>query len=158
MTAIGATRRKRPSALVVEDDDLTAHLLQLLLRQEGYAVSRASTGHAAKAYISRAQPLDLVTLDGRLPDVSGPAVLEFIRAMPGWDDVPVLMVTGSSIDEEDLARALQWNDVTYLSKPFTPPDLSEVLQRLSARIALRPSRVNRVAPPAATQGEYPCHP
>jgi DNA-binding response OmpR family regulator len=158
MNAIGATRRSRPTALVVEDDDLTAHLLQLLLRQQGYAVSRAPTGHAAKAYIARARPLDLVTLDGRLPDVSGPEVLEFIRATPGWDEVPVLMVTGSSIDEEDLAQALQWNDVTYLSKPFTPPELAEVVQRLAARHASIAPRANRVDALAPMQGEYPCHP
>jgi DNA-binding response OmpR family regulator len=158
MTVNGAIRRSRPAALVVEDDDLTAHLLQLLLRNEGYAVSRASTGLAAKAYISRSRPLELVTLDGRLPDVSGPDVLEFIRAFPGWEDVHVLMVTGSSIDEQDLARALQWNDVTYLAKPFTPPDLTEVIQRLSARNALPAYRVSRVAAAAAAQGDHPWHP
>jgi DNA-binding response OmpR family regulator len=158
MTVSGAIRRSRPSALVVEDDDLTAHLLQLLLRQEGYAVSRASTGHAAQAYISRSRPLELVTLDGRLPDLSGPDVLEFIRTRAGWEDVPVLMVTGSSIDEQDLARALQWNDVTYLAKPFTPPDLTEVVQRLSARNALPLYRGHRGPAIAATQGEHPWHP
>jgi DNA-binding response OmpR family regulator len=156
MTADGGTGRLRPSALIVEDDDLTAHLLQLLLRTEGYAVSRAATGHAAKAYISRSRPLDLVTLDGRLPDVSGPDVLDFLRSTSGWEDVPVLMVTGSSIDEQDLARAFEWNDVTYLSKPFTPPDLTEVVKRLSARRALPSYRRPRAAT-ATTQGEQPWH-
>jgi two-component system response regulator RegX3 len=155
MNTPGATRRTRPSALIVEDDDLTAHLLQLLLRTEGYAVSRAATGHAAKAYISRSRPLDLVTLDGRLPDVSGPQVLDFLRTTSGWEDVPVLMVTGSSIDEQDLARAFQWNDVTYLSKPFTPPDLTEVVQRLAARHASSPCRGRPVAAIPAAQGEHP---
>jgi two-component system, OmpR family, phosphate regulon response regulator PhoB len=153
MTLNGVSRRSRPSALVVEDDDLTAHLLQLLLRNEGYAVSRASTGQAAQAYIARSGPLDLITLDGKLPDVSGADVLDFIRAASGWEDVPVLMVTGSSIDEQDLARALGWNDVTYLSKPFTPQELSEVIQRLAARIDALPFRRNRTASRAATQGE-----
>jgi DNA-binding response OmpR family regulator len=157
MTIDGAMRRLRPSALIVEDDDLTAHLLQLLLRTEGYAVSRAATGLAAKAYISRSRPLELVTLDGRLPDTSGAEVLEFIRAMPGWEDVPVLMVTGASLDERDLSRALQWNDVTYLAKPFTPPDLTEVVQRLSARNAFTSFRGNPAAARAATQGEHPWH-
>ena len=154
MIANGAGRRSRPSALVVEDDDLTAHLIQLLLRNEGYAVSRASTGAAAKAYISRSRPLQLVTLDGRLPDVSGPDVLDFMRSNSGWEDVPVLMVTGSSIDEQDLARALQWNDVTYLSRPFTPPDLSEVIQRLSARSSLS-SRCGIRTAAISASGEQP---
>jgi two-component system response regulator QseB len=157
MSVNRAAWRSRPSALIVEDDDLTAHLLQLLLRNEGYAVSRASTGHAAKAYVSRARPLELVTLDGRLPDTSGPDVLDFIRATSGWEDVPVLMVTGASLDEQDLARALQWNDVTYLAKPFTPPDLSDVVQRLSARNALPLFRGNPAAALMATQGEHPWH-
>lgn len=158
MTLTGATRRSRPSALVVEDDDLTAHLIQLLLRNEGYAVSRAPTGQAALAYIARSGPLALITLDGKLPDLSGPAVLELIRATPGWEDVPVLMVTGSSIDEQDLARALQWNDVSYLAKPFTPPDLSEMIQRLSARNALPRRHGHRVAAITRRQGEQPWHP
>jgi DNA-binding response OmpR family regulator len=155
MTANGASRRTRPSALIVEDDDLTAHLLQLLLRNEGYAVSRASTGSAAQAYIARSRPLQLVTLDGRLPDVSGPDVLDFMRGASGWEDVPVLMITGSSIDEQDLSRALAWNDVTYLSKPFTPLELTEVVQRLAARNVSIPSRFGRTAPISATQGEQP---
>jgi DNA-binding response OmpR family regulator len=153
MTVNGVSRRSRPSALVVEDDDLTAHLLQLLLRNAGYAVSRASTGQAAQAYVARSRPLDLVTLDGKLPDVSGPDVLDFIRAASGWEDVPVLMVTGSSIDEQDLARALGWNDVTYLSKPFTPLELSEVIERLAARNISLPRRIARAAAMAASQGE-----
>lgn len=157
MTAIRAARCSRPSALVVEDDDLTAHLIQLLLRDEGYAVSRAPTGRAAQAYITRSAPLQLVTLDGRLPDVSGPDVLEFIRARPGWEDVPVLMVTGSSIDEQDLVRALAWNDVTYLSKPFAPSDLSQVIGRISTRNALPLRREPRVAAISASQGDYACH-
>jgi two-component system chemotaxis response regulator CheY len=155
MTVNGASRRARPSALIVEDDDLTAHLLQLLLRNEGYSVSRASTGQAAQAYIARSRPLELVTLDGKLPDVGGPDVLDFMRGASGWEDVPVLMITGSSIDEQDLSRALAWNDVTYLSKPFTPLELSEVVQRLAARNVCIPYRVSRTASSAATQGEQP---
>ncbi|HEX2828492.1 MAG TPA: response regulator transcription factor [Burkholderiales bacterium] len=118
-----------PSALVVEDDDQIAYLLQFILKKEGYAVAVARDGLEAKKVIADSDAPAFVTLDFMLPHANGLELLALIRAKPGWKDVPVLMLTARS-QEKDIAHARASGATDYLVKPFKPEELRACVRRL----------------------------
>jgi two-component system alkaline phosphatase synthesis response regulator PhoP len=119
------------SALVVEDDDQIAYLLQFILRKEGYAVTIARDGREAQEFIAAREAPTLVTLDFMLPHANGLELLALIRAQAGWEHVPVLMLTARS-QEKDVERARASGATDYLVKPFKPEELRACVRRLVA--------------------------
>lgn len=118
-----------PTCLVVEDDELIAHLLVHLLQREGYEVNRVSDGRAALAAITNAvAPLDLILLDVMLPYMDGYELLHVIRGQMHWKDVPVIMLTAKQ-QERDIVRALDAGATDYVVKPFQPNELMARLRR-----------------------------
>lgn len=121
----------RPTALVVEDDEAIATLVRFILERAGYRVAHAADGQAAEAFI-RSLPVPAVTLlDVMLPHRDGFELLALLRRQPGWDRVPVLMLTGKA-QQRDIARALEAGADDVLPKPFRPDELLERLRRLAA--------------------------
>ena len=117
------------AALVVEDDDQIAYLLQFILRKEGYAVTVARDGREAQTIIAERDPPAFVTLDFMRPHANGLELLALIRAKPGWEKVPVLMLTARS-QEKDIAHARASGATDYLVKPFKPEELRACVRRL----------------------------
>lgn len=117
------------TALVVEDDDQIAYLLQFILRKEGYAVTVAHDGLEAQKVIAASDPPAFVTLDFMLPHANGLELLAMIRGRPGWEDVPVLMLTARS-QEKDIAHARASGATDYLVKPFKPEELRACVRKL----------------------------
>ena len=146
------------AALVVEDDDMIAQLLQLILQREGYTPARAWTRRSILSYMADQPPPQLITLDWRLPDVTGLTVLEWVRSTPDWLDIPVLLVTGSSADQSDLTQALAWDRVSYIGKPFSVAELSAAIRRVHTQDTAR--RTSRAATDAGAPEieEYTCQP
>ena len=102
--------------LIVEDDyDLRA-LYRRALLLHGYRVSEANSGYAALQRIDVERP-DLIVLDLILPGYAGLSVLRDIAAQPHLRDVPVIIVTGSSITVEHLQVP------RVLRKPIEPAEL-----------------------------------
>jgi DNA-binding response OmpR family regulator len=117
------------SALVVEDDDVIARLLQFILQGEGYTVTRVADGAAARALIAAELPPDLVTLDGMLPDTTGRELLESMRANPDWKHVPVLILSAEPQENVDAAQD-DAETVAYMEKPFRAEELRACIARL----------------------------
>lgn len=105
--------------LVIDDDQDLSMLLSRLLTKQGYAVSTASRGAAAKEHMA-AKKFDLVLCDHRLPDTDAPHMLEHIRATsPGTQ---VIIITGYS--EVRLAVELMRKGAfDYIGKPLYPDEL-----------------------------------
>ena len=120
-----------PIALVVEDDDQIAYLLQFILRKEGYTVTVARDGREARRFIDGTEVPTLVTLDFMLPHANGLELLAEIRSKAGWEHVPVLMLTARS-QEKDIAHARASGATDYLVKPFKPEELRACIRRLVA--------------------------
>ena len=115
------------SALVVEDDDVVARLLQFIL--QGYTVTRVADGAAVRALIAAELPPDLVTLDGMLPDTTGRDLLESMRTSADWKHVPVLML--SAEPREKVESELDDAEIfAYLEKPFRAEELRACISRL----------------------------
>lgn len=118
----------RPVALVVEDDDLIADLLKLLLVRAGYDVAVMADGSAARQYIDN-QPAPAVALfDVMVPLHDGLQLVRQLRQKPGWEGLPVLMLTSRS-GESDIVGALEAGANDYIVKPFLPNELLARVRR-----------------------------
>ena len=110
------------TALVVEDDEQIAYLLQFILQREGFNVHLAADGKLAREFIDIAPAPAIVTLDVMLPHMSGVELLALIRARDVWKAVPVLMLTAKA-QEKDIVHALENGANDYIVKPFKPDEL-----------------------------------
>ncbi len=114
--------------LVVEDEARIAEVVQSYLEREGHMVVRAATGEDALDDFARRRP-DLVVLDLGLPGMAGEDVCRRIRAA---SDVPIIMLTAKD-GEEDLVKGLQLGADDYLTKPFSPRELTARVRALLRR-------------------------
>lgn len=123
------THEKKRSVLVIEDDAFMAALLRFLFEREQMQVVGLGDGRAALDHLASAPDVDAMVLDLMLPQVSGMDVLARLRELPGWADVPVLVL--SALDSgAEVARALQAGANDYVTKPFDPQVLIARLARL----------------------------
>ncbi|MFW2354947.1 response regulator transcription factor [Hydrogenophaga sp.] len=120
----------KPVALVVEDDEHIAHLLRFMLEREKYTVHLARDGREGQAFI-QSQPVPTIVLfDVMLPFVDGFELVRLARAQPGWETVPVVMLTAKT-QERDIVRALDAGATDYILKPFQPNELLARLRRFT---------------------------
>jgi len=108
----------RSRVLVVEDNSRTQEAIALYLRHAGYDVDLAATGPDALAVAAERQP-DLIVLDLMLPGLSG---LDVCRTLRARTDVPIIMVTARTT-EEDKLEGLRSGADDYVTKPFSPREL-----------------------------------
>jgi DNA-binding response OmpR family regulator len=114
--------------LVVEDEARIAEVVQSYLERDGHLVARAATGEEALADLTRRR-FDLLVLDLGLPGVTGEEVCRRVRAS---SDVPIIMLTARDA-EEDLLKGLQSGADDYLTKPFSPRELTARVRALLRR-------------------------
>jgi two-component system phosphate regulon response regulator PhoB len=120
--------------LVVDDEpDITA-LVAYHLAKAGYRVSTAARGPEALKAAAEERP-DVIILDLMLPGMSGYDVLAELRAKPETRDIGVILLTARK-QEADRIRGLTLGADDYLTKPFSPAELTlrvgAVLRRLAA--------------------------
>lgn len=122
----------RPVALVIEDDDQIAYLLQFILHREGFEARVVRDGRAAQRLIQEMQPPAVVILDLMLPYVDGMQLLFQMRAQARWIGQPVLVLSAKS-QEKDIVRALDAGANDYMVKPFKAEELRARIRRLLTR-------------------------
>jgi adenylate cyclase len=104
--------------LIADDDAISRKLLRRLLEQDGHEVCSAADGAEALELFA-AQASDVVLLDIVMPEADGISVLERLKATPGGEHVPVIMI--SAVDETDsVARCIEIGADDYMPKPFNP--------------------------------------
>ncbi len=111
--------------LVVEDDPGVRGMLELMLATEGLETETVTDGIEAMARLDGPPP-DLVLLDVMMPGTDGFTVLEAIRRLKGWKEVPVVVVSAAGSDE-DLWTGWRSGADYYLVKPFDADELREVI-------------------------------
>jgi len=132
----------RPTILVVEDEIPLLTLLRYNLEKQGFRVEEAADGQEALVRVAESRP-DLVLLDWMLPALSGLEVCRQLRRRPATRDLPIIMVTART-EQQDTVRALDTGADDYISKPFA---MDGLLARI--RALLRRSRGPEQATPAA---------
>src|SRR6201995_2770113 len=117
----------KPLVLVVEDEAPLLTILRYNLEKQGFRVEEAADGQEALTKIAENQP-DLVLLDWMLPVMSGIEVCRQIRRRATTRDLPVIMVTART-EDQDAVRALNTGADDYITKPF---NLESLLARMRA--------------------------
>jgi DNA-binding response OmpR family regulator len=121
---------RAPRILIVDDDPVIVRLLQINFRLEGYEVRAAFRGEDALEAVRQQTP-DVVVLDVMMPGVDGWEVCRRLKADPAMEHVPVIFVSARAQDE-DRERGYALGVDEYVTKPFDPSHLVEVVRRVLA--------------------------
>jgi two-component system phosphate regulon response regulator PhoB len=138
MTMPASPPRPLVLVLVVEDDAAIATLLRYNLEKQGYRVAEASDGQEALTQIQE-QPPDLVLLDWMLPMMSGIEVCRQIRRKTATRELPVIMVTART-EDQDAVRGLNTGADDYITKPFNIDALLARMRALLRRASTVPTK------------------
>ncbi len=122
------TAQQKPRALVVDDAPDVTEMIALLLKYAGYEVTTVYSGDQALAAVRREQ-FDALISDIGMPGMNGYELAEQVRALPGYEHVPMIAVTGFTM-YDDRDRALSSGFNAFLTKPISPNDLINLLAGL----------------------------
>ena len=117
------------NVLIVDDDVKTVELVKLYLTRDGYGVLTAYDGIEALRLARESGP-DLIVLDLMLPDMDG---FEVCRVLRQESDVPIIMLTARSTDQDKLV-GLGLGADDYVTKPFSPKELAARVQAVLRRL------------------------
>jgi|SRR5688572_5203491 two-component system phosphate regulon response regulator PhoB len=116
--------------LVVDDEPDVLLLCRLNLEQRGHQVLEAPNGDEALDLAREGGP-DLVVLDLMLPGIDGYQVLQALRADDRTSGIPVLVLTAKSL-QADRERSRQLGAAAFLTKPFLPDELCDMVDEVLA--------------------------
>ncbi len=119
---------RRTTILVVDDESRMVRFIKMNLDLEGYFTIEANNGIQAGEKVRDYNP-DLVLLDVEMPGMDGFETLKRIRQM---SDSPVIMLTVRS-EEEDKIKGLDLGADDYITKPFSPRELSSRIRAVLRR-------------------------
>ena len=125
----------KPRLLLVEDDRALADLLTWHFAREGYDVARTADGDEALLLAEERTP-DLVILDWMIEGVTGIEVCRRLRRRASTAHVPIIMLTARG-EESDRIRGLETGADDYVTKPFSPRELTRASARCCAECARR---------------------
>jgi two-component system phosphate regulon response regulator PhoB len=128
----------KPVILVVEDEASLLTLLRYNLEKQGFRVEEAADGQEALLRVAETKP-DLILLDWMLPSLSGIEVCRQIRRRPATRDLPIIMVTART-EDQDAVRALDIGADDYIAKPFAMDALLARIRALLRRSGAAPVR------------------
>ncbi len=126
--------------LVVDDEPEMVELLSFNLQRRGYDVLAATNGLEALNKARQHLP-DLILLDLMLEGLDGYSVCEILRRQPSTATVPVIMLTALT---GQIARAngMEAGANDFVTKPFSPQDLMERIERMLRVQAEKLQRMN----------------
>ena len=111
--------------LIIDDDLDIGNVLEEILKNEGYSVSRAYSGTEAVFVLSQSRP-DLILLDLMLPGLSGEEVLPYIKGIP-------VIVMSAKVDVDNKVELLLGGAVDYVTQPF---HTKELLARIAVHLRI----------------------
>ena len=118
--------------LVVDDDAPIRLLCRVNLEAEGMEVLEASDGPDGLEKARTARP-DVVLLDVMLPKLDGWRVAEALLDDPRTGEIPIVFLTARA-ELRDQARGLEIGGIEYITKPFNPVELAELIRDLLGRV------------------------
>jgi DNA-binding response OmpR family regulator len=122
------TGTSRPTRILVADDDpVILRLLQVNFNLEGYEVYTATRGEEALEKAKEHLP-DIILLDVMMPGVDGWEVCRRLKEDHATAAIPVIFLSARAQDQ-DRRRGYELGVVAYVTKPFDPGELIEVVQR-----------------------------
>jgi two-component system phosphate regulon response regulator PhoB len=128
----------KPLVLIVEDEAALMTMLRYNLEKQGFRVEEAGDGEEALSRINELKP-DMVLLDWMLPHLSGIEVCRQIRRRPATRELPVIMITARS-EDQDAVRGLNTGADDYVTKPFSTEALVARMRALMRRSNTVPAK------------------
>lgn len=120
--------------VLIDDEPSVLFALKLLLQALGYSVYDFNSPMDGVAFLNTAKPVDLCLCDLKMPDMNGLGVLEATRKVR--PSLPFVLMSGHATAEE-IDRSKQLGATGFLSKPFTPDELKQLVQRISEQNSKR---------------------
>jgi DNA-binding response OmpR family regulator len=117
------------SVLLIEDEANIVQAIGFILSREGWAVHTHADGATALAAVEARDP-DIVILDAMLPNRSGFEILQELRALPRFADLPVLMLTARG-QKQDRALAERYGASRFMTKPFSNAEVLASVRELT---------------------------
>lgn len=125
--------------LIVDDSVLARVVLRDILIENGYEniIMKASAMEAIEyitnCQLTKIETIDLIMMDGIMPDIEGVEACGLIRKIDGMGDIPIIMVTGKT-DIKTLQQAFDAGANDYITKPYNK---LELLARVRAALNLK---------------------
>ncbi len=114
--------------LLIEDEPSNSRLMEVTLRPLGFeTLIRADGSSGLQA--AQDESVELIVLDIALPELDGWQVLDRLRSDPHTMAIPVLVLT-AHVGDENLMRAADGGADVFMTKPFQPDDLRQVVRAL----------------------------
>jgi len=128
--------------LVIEDELEVQEVLLEALASEGFTCEAIANPLLAADCIQSFKP-DVVTIDKLMPGISGQQLIQKIRNMKDFSDLPIIMISGLGA-ESDKVEALNLGADDYITKPFYPTELAARINSLLRRAGKHPSKASMI--------------
>ncbi len=128
LCAVRQVLARRGTVLVVDDDRDNLSLMREILRANGFGVRTTGRGRRALRVAREVRPA-LILLDLKIRDLDGYAVLKRLKDNPVTRDIPVIVMTGSTvIDDAKRQKVLALGAARLMNKPFSVEELIEEIE------------------------------
>jgi two-component system response regulator ArlR len=123
------SEKKKKKIIIVEDELDYARMVALRLESEGFEVTVANDTYSGTHMVVRGD-YDLVVLDLMMPAGGGFALLERVRKFPNKLKLPVVILTGKRIAQEDIDRAKALDVAAIFKKPYDKTNFVEKIHEI----------------------------
>jgi len=117
--------------LVIDDDLIIGRLIEKLSQRNGAAVTIVRNGEEAGRVLKDETRFDLIFLDLIIPDVSGWDLLTAIKINPATRDVPVVILTGCCLSEEEIKRLKLCVKMVIDKKMFESEQIEDMVKSIA---------------------------
>ncbi len=119
--------------LIVEDETPIREMLVFVMEQQGYETIEAADYASAEQQLVEPYP-DMILLDWMLPGGSGIQLARHIKSAEHLKHIPIIMLTARG-EEEDKVRGLEVGADDYMTKPFSPKELTARIRAVFRRVS-----------------------
>lgn len=113
--------------LICDDDPVILRLLEVNLEMEGYDVMSAHHGEEAFE-LAEAEVPDLIILDIMMPRWDGYQTAQKLKETEATKEIPIIFLSAKA-QQSDIDKGKSFGVAEYLTKPFDPSDLADVVER-----------------------------
>lgn len=121
-----------PRVLLIEDDENLTELVTYNLQREGLEIASVGDGEEG-LLVAQETPPDLILLDWMLPNLSGIEICRRLRRSKETANIPIIMLTART-EEDDRIRGLDTGADDYVTKPFSPRELTSRINAVLRRV------------------------
>ena len=122
------TDKKVHTILVVDDSAYVRRMIRFALPSQSFKIIEAVDGLDAIKCFDR-HSIDLLISDLKMPNMDGFALIRTLRSRPGFEYLPIIMLTGQSSDK-CREEAKEVGVSAFIEKPFVPEQISGLIQSI----------------------------